>query len=160
VNAGKVEWAEADTAMPYGNNTMLQAMQDNLPGTSFTPDAIFGKTRTRVIPAVNKADKPTVELTLSSPMGVLEDVMFARPESQFHRPCMKCEGKEDAGQVGFKNLIAQIEPTRAQKTWMIVIIWLCSLVFWGVVSYTSFLEIELTPRRSVQDRVRPYRFNN
>lgn len=139
VNGNKIDWAQADTGMPYGNNTMLRTMENLLDGALFTPDAVFGHPRTVVTPAPKEGDDPIVNVTLSEPNSPLELAMFGSA-TQFKRPCMKCEGENDAGGIGYKDLVAQIEPSTSQKTWMVVVVCAFSLIFWGFVAFTSVLE--------------------
>lgn len=134
----KVDWAQMDTGMPFGNNMMIEVSQNLLQGKDLNPDVIFGKPRTIFTPADGERKKK-VEVFLSSPQGVLEDAVLG-PATGFKRPCMTCEDAEDAGQVGYKDLIAQIEPTFSHKVWMGVVVCLISLIFWGIVAGTSFLE--------------------
>jgi hypothetical protein len=130
-----VAWAEASTGMPFGNEGMAQYIRDNLPGTAFTPAAIFGSPRTAL-------SGKKVSVALTPTRGALEHIMFE--QAPFARPSMSCEDDED-GCVGYKDLLSTIEPTRAQKTWMLVITTVLALGLWLVVGFTSIIEI-LFPR--------------
>ncbi len=134
---GKIDWAQADTGMPFGNNIMLRAMENNLTGKELNPDIIFGRPRTVVIPATREEEKDKVIVTLSTPLSVLEEAMFVT--SPFKRSCMLCEGEEDEG-VGYGDYIAQIEPDTDQKAWMIVIICILSLPFWWGVAVSTIVD--------------------
>lgn len=139
-SGGKIDWAKADTGMPYGNNMMLRTMEGNLEATgNLTPDAIFGTPRTTLTPAANEGEKAKVTVVLSTPRSALEDAMFGEA-TKFKRPCMVCEDEEDTGQVGYQDLIAQIEPSTSQRVWMVVIVCVFGLIAWGIVAFTSILE--------------------
>ncbi len=153
-SGGKIDWAQADTGMPYGNNVMLRTMEGNLEETAtLSPDAIFGQPHTIVTPSTKEGEKDKVEVALSTPRGALEDAMFSKA-TKFQRPCMVCEDKEDAGQVGYSDLIAQIEPSTGQKVWMVVIVGLISFIPWGLVAGTSILERGRRVRKVIPRRYR------
>lgn len=138
----KIDWAKAATGMPFGNNVMLRTMENLLVDKPFTPEAVFGSPRTVVTPAVKEGEvkvKQKVDVTLSQPQSALEMAMFGEA-TKFKRPCMACEGEEDAGQVGYKNLIDKIEPSVGAKALMVVVVGAISLIGWLIVSSTSFLE--------------------
>lgn len=132
-----IDWANATTGMPYGNNVMLESMSSSLTGKPLDPDVIFGKPRLVATPD-EKADHGfRFTITNSETEGVLESVMFDKSYG-FKRPCMKsCED----GEVGYSDLINKIEPTKGQKAWMVVIICFISLFFWWFVAATSYAEL-------------------
>lgn len=136
VSDGKIVWAQADTGMPYGNNVMLDFMGKSLIGKTFEPDVVFGKPRTVVVPKT-KTEKAKVSVTLSSPPGALEEVMFDK--YPFKRPCMLCEDPEDEGGVGYKGLIDKIEPSTGQKSVMVLVVALLSIPSWCIVAVSSFI---------------------
>jgi hypothetical protein len=129
-----VDWARAQTGMPFGNEEMAQWVQDWLPGKSIDPETIFGSPRTVITPGVTpeKFGKNDVTVTLSSPRGALEEIMFEK--APFKRARMSCE---DGTCVGYKDLLSKIEPTGAQKTWMVIVTSLLAMLLWWVVAATS-----------------------
>lgn len=122
-----VDWSNASTGMPFGNETMIQYMRDELPGKALEPNLLFGTPRT-----VINGDKATV--TLSTPRGVVEDIVFDK--ATFKRARMSCN---DNTCVGYKDLVSQIEPTFEQKTWMVVVTALISLALWVLVGMTNIV---------------------
>ncbi len=139
VRGGKIDWTQADTGMPYGNNVMLRTMENLLAGKTLEPKIVFGEPRTVVTPSTKEGEDDKLDVTLSTPPGALETSMFGEA-TKFKRPCMKCEDAEDAGSVGYKDLIAQIEPPTSHKIWMVVIVAILSLIFWAFVACTSIVE--------------------
>jgi hypothetical protein len=123
-----IEWAEASTGMPYGNEQMEQYIHDFLPGTRLDPKAVFGVPRT-----VISGSKATV--TLSQPPGTLGKIMFQ--QVPFKRASMSCQDKDC---VGFKDLLGKIEPTKTQKTWMVIIIAFLSIILWFIVGATDLID--------------------
>ncbi|MGB4767784.1 MAG: hypothetical protein WBP22_00845 [Candidatus Saccharimonas sp.] len=137
-SGGKVDWAQATTGMPFGNEEMAQWVQDWLPGHSLNPREIFGAPITVIKPGVapdafNSDEHLTV--TLSSSPGVLEDIMFTK--APFARASMACD---DGTCVGYKDLLDKIEPTGGQKAIMLTIIGFLALVVWAVMAFTSVFD--------------------
>lgn len=132
VSAGSktIEWAEITTGMPFGNELMAQYVRDYLPGTALDPNAIFGTPRTTY-------DGTGAHVTLSSPRGALESIMFEK--APFARASMSCEDKNE-NCVGFKDLLDTIEPTATQKFFMILVTAIIALVLWFVVANGSFFD--------------------
>lgn len=137
---GTIEWAKGTTGMPFGNERMLQWFQDYLPGTPLSTEAIFGSMRTRI-----GADGEPV-VTHSAVPGVLERIMF--DEVPFKRARMSCD---DGSCVGYKDLLDKIEPTKAQKTWMVVICLFIALGWWLWAGF-SFLFDSFVDRYSSRSR--------
>lgn len=133
-----VDWANATTGMPYGNNVMLESMASSLPGKMLDPTVIFGSPRTIAIPYKDKDGdtKFKASVTHTNPSGVVEAIVFSDSYG-FQRPCMESCTK---GEVGYKDLIKKINPSTGAKTWMIVIICFISLFFWWFVAATSYAE--------------------
>lgn len=125
-----IEWAEATTGMPFGNQQMAQYIRDKLPGTDFTPEAIFGSPRTVI---TGKKAK----VTLSSPRGVLEQIVFET--APFARASMSCEDKDESC-VGFKDLLDTIEPTKTQKFVMLLVTSFFATGLWVFVAFTTFID--------------------
>jgi len=135
-----IDWAQAATAMPYGNNTMLQAMQNNLAPNAgvkqpLTPQHVFGDPHTVITAATKPGAHDNVQVTLSTPRGVLEQTMFEF--APYQRPCMQCAKGQG---VGYANLIEKIQPSVGWDLVMIGIICGVALVYWLFVGYTDFLE--------------------
>lgn len=137
VTDDKVEWAQGTTGMPYGNETMLQWIQDWLPGKSLDANMLFGSPVTVIKPGIAPADFTANDytVTLSTPRGALEEIMFEK--APFKRARMSCD---DGNCVGYKDLLSKIEPTTTQKTWMVIITTLVSLILWLIVAYTRFVD--------------------
>jgi uncharacterized membrane protein YgcG len=130
-----IDWAQADTGMPFGNNVMVQALQNDLPGKTLEAAAIFGHPSTTIKPATKPDAKDDVKVTLSEPKSVIEDVMFG--PNGFDRPCMECKNGKG---VGYKRLVDKIQPSGTAKFVMILVVVLLSLPFWWGVAVSSFLE--------------------
>jgi hypothetical protein len=133
----KVDWARATTGMPFGNEEMSQWVQDWLPGQPLDPRTIFGEPVTVIKPDVptDKFSSSDVTVTLSTPRGMLENIVFEK--APFKRARMSCN---DGSCVGYKDLLSKIEPTSGQKTWMVVVTSVLALLFWGIVAGTSFVD--------------------
>lgn len=123
-----IEWAEASTGMPFGNENMDQHLKDYLPGKPLDPKAIFGEPRT-----VIHGDH--AQVTHPAPQGVAERVIFQT--TPFKRASMSCADKSC---VGFENLLDTIEPTKGQKIWMIVVVALLSMMLWFAVGIGTFVD--------------------
>ena len=133
-----VDWSNATTGMPYGNNIMLESLASSLPGLKLEPNVILGSPRTVATPYKDKKGKTkfNVNVTHTTPLGAVEAAVFNDGHG-FKRACMlKCE----KGEIGFGDLIEKIEPSAGAKAWMIFIICFLSLFFWSTVAATSFAE--------------------
>lgn len=130
-NNSQVEWAEATTGMPFGNELMAQYLRDYLPGVALNPQMIFGSPRT-----VITGDKAKVTHPL--PMGVVEQIVFE--SAPFERASMSCE---EEGCVGFKDLLDTIEPTKTQKTIMMIITIFLACLLWFLVGASSIVDDSL-----------------
>jgi hypothetical protein len=155
-NNSNIEWAESTTGMPFGNELMEQYIRDNLPGSTFTPEGLFGAPKT----VITGED---AEVTLSSPRGTVEQIVFE--SAPFARASMGCEGDDDSC-VGYKDLLDTIEPTRGQKVVMLVITTFIAFILWGVVGMTSVVSDTIgglfetwrsTPSRRTTTPYEPYR---
>jgi len=155
VSNGKIAWAKADTGMPRGNNVMLEQMQNHLQDKAVDPDVIFGKPKTVVVPATKQDEDDKVTVTLSSPPGVLEEVMLDKYE--FKHICMECEDEDEADSVGYKGLIKRIEPSPWQKFFMILTVAGLSVALWWIVSASTFLERWRERRFTTKNRPYSYR---
>jgi len=150
-----IEWAKGALAMPFGKNgIMLERFQTLLANQPLDPDRIFGKPRT-VLTYQGKNKKgeeqyPRTDLTLSTPRGILEQIMFE--EAPFDRPCMYCDDPEDKGKEGYAHLVKMIEPSGGAKVAMILIVDAVSLLFWILVAFTSILELERYHRGNRNNR--------
>jgi hypothetical protein len=145
-DGAQIQWAQASTGMPFGNELMLATLRDELAGQPLDPHVLFGSPHTVVTPATKKGEKDKVTLTLSQPRGILERIMFE--EVPFKRSCMEhCE----KGEVGFGNLIRKIQPSFEAKAWMVFFTWLATLFIWIGVAFTSAID-NLT--RSIGNRAR------
>jgi hypothetical protein len=82
-------------------------------------------------------------------------------EAPFDRPCMYCEDPEDKGKQGYAHLVKMIEPSGNAKTVMVLAVDGVSVLFWALVVFTSFLEIDRWRNRNNRRRNRfddpPYR---
>lgn len=149
VKDSKVDWARASTGMPFGNESMAKWVEDWLPGQDINPRTLFGEPRTVIKPGVTAETfkSSDVKVTLSTPRGALEEIMFEK--APFSRARMSCD---DNKCVGFKHLIDKIEPTGTQKTWMVVVTAVLALMLWLLVAATSFVD-DLIPSRRRSERI-------
>ena len=137
VNQGVIDWSEASTGMPFGNELMIQFLRDELPGKMLDPVLIFGSPKIIIKPGITP-DKFTNEdyaITLSKPSGIVESIVFEK--APFKRARMSCD---DGTCVGYKDLVAKIEPTGSQKTMIVVVTELIALGLWLLVGFTTFVE--------------------
>lgn len=139
---GTIDWARAQTGMPFGNEEMEQWVQDTLPGKSLDPALLFGTPKTVIKPGVEPSKFTTDDytVTLSTPRGLVEEIMFEK--APFKRARMSCN---DSNCVGYKDLVSKIEPTTGQETWMVVVSSLISLGLWVTVGMTSIVSDLLDP---------------
>ncbi|MEO7904434.1 MAG: hypothetical protein ABIR91_01420 [Candidatus Saccharimonadales bacterium] len=136
VKGDEVAWAKASTGMPFGNEVMLQGITNFTPGTKFAPSSLIGAPRTVVVPAKGDEDD-SVTVSLSSQPGVLERVVL--DDFSFQRACMKCVD-DDGEQIGYGDLISQIEPPMWQLSIMIFIVFVLSAVYWVCASIYDMFE--------------------
>ena len=135
-NGSTIDWARAQTGMPFGNEAMEQWIQDSLPGKALDPSTIFGWPVTTIKAGIapDKFTGGDFSVALSSPRGIVEEVMFET--APFKRARMSCN---DNTCVGYKDLVNKIEPTAWQKTWMVVVTSVIALILWIIVAMTSFI---------------------
>ncbi len=136
-NNSTVAWAESTTGMPTGNEDTATWIRNELPGKALDPKVILGSPRTVIKPGVSpdKFTKEDVTVTLSTPRGVVEEIMFEK--APFKRARMSCN---DNTCVGFKDLVTKIEPTITQKIWTGVVANLVALACWLFVAFTAVLD--------------------
>lgn len=98
-----IEWAQAKTGMPVGNNTMLRAIVDRLRGQPFTVPAVFGTTTGSVY-----ANHGKVKVKYTSTPAVMPDTVFR--DFPFRRACMHdCNSHDKASGTGFIDLADQVQ---------------------------------------------------
>lgn len=120
-----VEWSRAETGMPEGNGSMLEALKLRLSHATFNPDVLFGNTPA----ATYKEDKVKYGRGSSGMIGKIVLVDFP-----YKRPCMKCEDKEDSG-VGYIELKSLVPITTGAKVLMFFIVLAISAITWGIMLY-------------------------
>lgn len=133
VRGDTVEWGIASTGMPFGNEVMLQGIEDFLPDTPLDPEQVIGAPRTVVTPATDDGDD-VVQVTLSESPGVLERVVLQ--DFPFQRACMECT--EEDGEIGYADLVVSVEPETWQWSIMIVIVSILSFVWWFFAGANEF----------------------
>lgn len=121
-----IVWAQATTGMPFGNEVMLRGIVNFLPDTPLSPSEVIGAPSTVV-----SVDGEVSTVTLSSEPGVLEQVVLQ--DFPFQRACMECLD-EDGQQIGYKDLIAKVQPQPWQWTVMVIVIVALSSVYWFFAS--------------------------
>ena len=121
VNGDTVEWGMASTGMPFGNEVMLRGIMNFLPDTPLDPAQVIGTPHT-VYPETDG----DVQVTISDTPGVLERVVLK--DFPFARACMDCV--EEDGEIGYADLVAEIEPEPWQWAIMIVVIAILSSGWW------------------------------
>ena len=121
VNGDTVEWGMASTGMPFGNEVMLRGIMNFLPDTPLDPTQVIGTPHT-VYPETDG----DVRVTISDTPGVLERVVLK--DFPFARACMDCV--EEDGEIGYADLVAEIEPEPWQWAIMIVVIAILSSGWW------------------------------
>jgi len=124
VQGDTIKWGMASTGMPFGNEVMLRGITNFFPDTPLEPKQVIGSPHTVVTPSQDGKDK--VVVTLSDKPGVLERVVLQ--DFPFQRACMDC--KNDGKQIGYANLVVDIEPKPWQFGIMIGIVTLLALVYW------------------------------
>jgi len=145
VDGDMVEWGIASTGMPFGNEVMLRGIQNFLPNTPLDPIQVIGAPRTVVTPGT---DDDEVKVTLSESPGVLERVVLH--DFPFKRACMDC--KEEDGEIGYADLVVEIEPKPWQWTIMISIIGVLSIVWWIIAGrFELFNWLPFVKKRQVEE---------
>jgi len=145
VDDDMVEWGIASTGMPFGNEVMLRGIQNFLPNTPLDPIQVIGAPRTVVTPGT---DDDEVKVTLSESPGVLERVVLH--DFPFKRACMDC--KEEDGEIGYADLVVEIEPKPWQWTIMISIIGVLSIVWWIIAGrFELFNWLPFVKKRQVEE---------
>ncbi len=119
---GKVVWARAATGMPIGNEALLLAVQNELPGTELTPEQLLG------VPTATIDDAS--EVSYSLPQGKLGTLLW-----RFQRVCMRCDADASTNQTnpGFVYLLNQVQPTAVQKFLIVLAVVAASGVVWYIV---------------------------
>ncbi len=130
VQSSEIQWAQASTGMPFGNEVMLQGIVNFLPGTSLDPAQVIGSPHTVVTPGSGDEDD-TVTVKISESAGVLEKVVL--DDFPFQRACMDCA--DDGDQIGYKDLVSQIEPQWWQWMIMISIVGILAVAYWLLAAY-------------------------
>lgn len=154
VQGDVVRWGIASTGMPFGNEVMLQGIQNFLPETPLTPDQVIGTPHTVVTPSKDGDDK--VAVTIGETPGVLERVVLQ--DFPFQRACMSCE--DDGKQIGYANLVVDIEPKPWQFGIMIGIVGLLSIIWWffaGRYEFFNWIPVPQSSRRSDDEEDFTYR---
>ncbi|HEY8886670.1 MAG TPA: hypothetical protein VIM31_04205 [Candidatus Microsaccharimonas sp.] len=132
VQGDTIKWGMASTGMPFGNEVMLRGIVNFLPNTPLNPKQVIGDPHTVVTPS--QGGKDDVAVTLSDKPGVLERVVLQ--DFPFQRACMDC--KNDGKQIGYANLVVDIEPKPWQFGIMIGIVSLLALVWWFIAGRYEF----------------------
>jgi hypothetical protein len=113
-----VDWARATTGMPNGNEVMLRQIENQMPGTALTADAVLGSP-TASISVVKGKDVVTVHHT----HGALESIMWG--PNKFARVHMG----------SFQYLSGEIQPSSGQYAVIYVIMFVLSMGIWGGLIY-------------------------
>lgn len=112
-----IKWAQARTGIGYGNQALLMAISQELPGKPFTPQGLYGNP-TQSVDAKGK-------VTYVRTNGELEKIVMV--EYPFKRPCMlSC----DAGQEGgFEYVSASVMMTTGDY----VLLWTADVTAGGLL---------------------------
>ncbi|HEY8992322.1 MAG TPA: hypothetical protein VIM37_00545 [Candidatus Microsaccharimonas sp.] len=132
VRGDTIDWAMASTGMPFGNEVMLRGITNFLPTTPLDPAKVIGSPHTVVTSVSGGKDK--VSVTIGDTPGVLERVVLQ--DFPFQRACMDC--KNDGTQIGYANLVVDIEPQPWQWAIMIGIVGVLALVWWFIAGQYEF----------------------
>ena len=135
VRDGAVEWARADTGMPFGNNGMINALEIRLIGQQLDPDALLGDPVTHV-DTTGEQWQTTVEL--STPRGVMEQIIFE--QHVFARACMECSDDDEASESGFVSLASELEPSTTAKVVAGILSFILGLVLVAIFYNNQFFE--------------------
>jgi len=111
-----VKWARAATGMPRGNERLLIAILDGMPGTPLDPQSVLGAPRGELV--TDSTGKTVVRVIHST--GKLDQLIWG--PDKFERVRMK----------DYSYLIHEIEPTTGQKAWIVFFIALGGCVAWGI----------------------------
>lgn len=116
-----VSWARGFTLIPTGNGIMWSDLQDFVPGTAFTPQALIGEPRAQL----NRNASGAVGVTIVPTQGELEMVLIRGPH-HFVRQHMT---DRHAGSVGYQFLEGDIQPS----------FWTCVRIFLVTVLITVII---------------------
>ncbi|OHB21422.1 MAG: hypothetical protein A2939_03825 [Parcubacteria group bacterium RIFCSPLOWO2_01_FULL_48_18] len=121
----RVLWGRATTGMPFGNDQMLVALQNDLKGVRLDPDSVIGSMRAELLPG---AKIRTVHGT-----GVLEIVLWGlkNPATKFQRVSMTANNIDDFG-GGFLYLKSEIQLTGGQRAAIVFVTFLVCMIVWVV----------------------------
>ncbi len=139
-----VTWARAETGMPIGNSTMLQALNLSLDGSGLDPTVLLGNVPAQV---TTQRGKTKVNYDLSRG-GVIGSIILV--QYPFKRPCMECKGKSDSG-TGYVNLRDFVPiTTGAQIMMFMVTIVLTGAIWAAMLLFDPFGYTLRYPTRSIR----------
>ncbi len=119
-----VAWARAYTGMPMGNEGMVIDIQNQLPGTALTPQAILGS------PYASLNGKGGVTVTNTD--GALERIIWG-PHA-FKRVHMHSNTGQGAG---YEYLLRELVPSTGQLIGILVVLTLFAGGAWGLAVYAG-----------------------
>lgn len=125
-DGSSVIWTRAETGMPIGNSTMLQALNLSLDGSGLDPMVLLGNVPASV---TTVRGKTKVNYDLSQG-GMIGSIIFV--QYPFKRPCMECKGKGDTG-TGYVSLRDFVPITTGAQIMMFMITIVLTSAIWAAM---------------------------
>ena len=132
-----VSWARATTGMPLGNEYMLNQIQNKLPGTALTPEALIGIVNGEFYTTVNDKNETKLKVRGLHGNGILNRLLWGLDDAQtkFKRVSMTGNSEDDNGN-GFLYLADELEPSDGEKILFAIIGFGVSMLVWaGAILY-------------------------
>lgn len=128
-----VSWARAVTGMPLGNEELLLAVRNKLKGVNLTPSDVLGKVEGEFY---TRESDGKLKVRGIGEGGVLRRIVWGldEPTTSYERISMTGEDEDDAGR-GFLYLDTEIQPKKGQKTTIVVVTFIMSMLVWTVFAF-------------------------
>jgi hypothetical protein len=130
-----VAWARAQTGMPLGNEHLMVAIRNELPGAPLTPESVIGPVRGAFYTRESDGEL-TVRGTGES--GALRRILWGLddPQTRFVRVSMTANDPDDVG-GGFLYLDSEIQPKAGQKLAIVMVTFLLTSMVWVVAAFAG-----------------------
>jgi hypothetical protein len=126
-NGTTVDWADASTGMPSGNEALLFDLQHNLAGTAFTPSALFGDLTLKPAPAAKG-----YSVSSTGTEGALGKIVFGPDKFQRVHMSSLAYLKGDVALTGGEKFLIVFSDL------LISIIAWAAIALWGIPAYQQW----------------------